>query len=168
MPVYASAPGLMPLWNRLFRSGRPGQAPRQRGFSLLELLVAFMVLLVAVLTVVGYTTTVHRAANEGKRQALASVEARAMLERIRDFPDAFDKAASPAGLTDERDEYLLDDEADASKNEVGKKDAARFRLLGRVAPISGEVYSVVVTAEWSEDRRPRKVVLESRMIRNGY
>lgn len=139
-----------------------------RGFSLLELLVAFLILLVAVLTVVGYTTTVHRAANEGKRQALASIEARAMLERIRDFPDAFAQAATPQGLTEVREEYLLDDESNASKNEAGKKAAARFHLLGRVTPVSGEVYSVVVSAEWSEDRRPRKVVLESRMIRSGY
>lgn len=141
---------------------------RRSGFSLLELLVAFLILLVAVLTVAGYTTTVHRAANEGKRQALASVEARAMMERIRDFPDAFDKASSVDGLTDVRAEYLLEGEADATKNEAGKKDAAQFRLLGRVAPVSGEVYSVVVTAEWAEDRRPRKVTLESRMVRPGY
>lgn len=129
--------------------------------------MAFAILLVAVLTMVGYTGTIHRAAHEGKRQALASVEARSMLERIRDYPGAFEQALLPEGLEDTRSEYLLSGETDESDNEVGRTSAALFHLVGKVAPVAGHVHSVVVTATWTEDGRERKVVLESRMIPIG-
>lgn len=138
-----------------------------QGISLLEVLVAFLILLTAVLTLVGYTTTVYRASNEGKRQALASIEARSMLERIRDFPDAFEQASKPGGLLETRSEYLLDGEADLTKNEAKRKSAAQFRVNGIVTPVHGEVHKIVVTVEWVEDGRPRKVALESRMIPIG-
>jgi type IV pilus modification protein PilV len=144
------------------------RAQRCRGISLVEILIAFLILLVAVLTMVGYTTTIHKAASEGKRQALASMEARSMLERIRDFPGAFDQANTPAGLTDTKAEYLLEGEADTTKNEAGRKSAAQFHLTGKVRQVEGEVFAVAVTAEWDEDGRHRQVVLESRMVRNGY
>jgi hypothetical protein len=134
----------------------------------LEVIVAFLILLIAVLTMVGYTTTIHKAATEGKRQALASMEARSMLERIRDFPNAFDQANTPEGLSETHAEVLLDGEADASKNEAGHQSAAQFHLLGKVHQESGEVYAIVVTAQWDEDGRHRQVVLESRMIPNSY
>ena len=116
---------------------------------------------------VGYTGTIHRAAHEGKRQAMASVEARSMLERIRDYPVAFKQALLPEGLEDTRSEYLLSGESDESDNEQGRMSAASFHLVGKAALISGNVYSVVVSAEWTEDGRERKVVLESRMIPIG-
>lgn len=138
---------------------------RSRGLSLVEIMIAFLVLLIAVLVLVGYATTVHRAAKDGKRQALASMEARSMLETIRDYGAAFDQAATPDGLTDTKSEYLLDGEADSSKNEAGRMAAAEFHILGRVEPLSGEVHRVTVTVEWQEDGRPRKIELESRAIR---
>lgn len=149
----------MTYWKRL--------KDRYRGLSLLEVLVAFLILLTAVLTLVGYTTTVYRASSEGKRQALASIEARSMLERIRDFPDAFEQASQPGGLSETRSEYLLDGEADATKNETGRKSSAQFEVIGTVIPLHGEVHQVVVTVNWQDDGRPRQVVLESRMIPIG-
>lgn len=137
---------------------------RPHGFSLLEVLIAFLLLLVTVLTLVGYTTTVHRASHEGKRQALASFEARSMLERIRDFPGAFEQAQKPGGLSEVKSEYLLTGETEAEDNEDGRKSAAQFRINGTARLIEGEVYQIVVTVEWDEDKRPRKLVLESRMI----
>lgn len=141
---------------------------RWRGLSLLEVLVAFGILLVAVLTLVGYTTTVHRAAREGKRQSLASVEARTMLERIRDFPEAFERASQPGGLTEIRSEYLLEDQADERANEAGRQAAAQFTITGVVTPLHEEICKVVVTVSWHEDGRPRQVVLESRAIAIGH
>lgn len=135
-----------------------------RGLSLVEVLLAFLILLIAVLVLVGYATTVHRAAKDGKRQALASMEARSMLETIRDYQVAFDQAATPAGLSDTKAEYLLDAESDASKNEAGRMAAAQFHILGKVEPLSGDVYRVIVTVNWQEDGRPREVVVESRLV----
>ena len=137
---------------------------RARGLSLVEVLIAFAILLIAVLVMVGYATTVHRAAKFGKRQALASMEARTMLETIRDYPVAFAQAATSEGLTDSKAEYLLDTEAEAGKNEADRMSAAQFQVLGRVEPLSGEVHRVVVRVEWQEDGHPRQVVLESRAI----
>jgi type IV pilus modification protein PilV len=139
-----------------------------RALSLIEVLVAFLVLLVAVLTLVGYTTTIHRAAKEGKRQALASMEARSMLERIRDAPSAFAQAVTPEGLSETKLEYLLDSESDETKNEAGRMAAAQFRVLGRAEQVAGEIYRVVVAVQWAEDGRERQVVLESRMVRTDF
>jgi Tfp pilus assembly protein PilV len=138
---------------------------RSRGVSLLEILVAFVILLIAVLTMVGYTTTIHRAARESKREAVATMEARSLLERIRDYPPMFLDAASPAGYTETKTEYLLDTEAIAEDNELGQQSAAQFQVEGRAQHISGEIYGIVVTVRWDEDGRQRKVVLESRLMR---
>ena len=91
-----------------------------------------------------------------------------MLEKIRDFPPAFDQAITASGLTETRSEYLLSGETDPTKNEAGRKSAAQFHLTGKVWQISDEVYGVSVTVNWDEDGRPRKVALESRMIRTSY
>lgn len=135
--------------------------------SLLEILIAFSILLVAVLTMVGYVTTIHRASNESKRQAVASVEARALLEQVRDSKTDFEQAASSSGLQATRTQYLVDTEADDSKNEKGHKAAAVFQLDARAAYLSGDFYSLVVRADWQENGRQRKVVLESRALRPG-
>ena len=133
--------------------------------SLLEILIAFTILLIAMLTLVGYTTTIHRAASESKRQAIASAEARTLMERIRDFPPLFEDAASASGYTETQTEYLLDTETNSQDNESGNKSAAEFLLEARATHLSGAIYRIVVTATWDEDGRQRQVVLESRMDR---
>lgn len=135
------------------------------GVSLLEILVAFLILLVAVLTMVGYTTMIHRAASEAKRQAVATMEARSLLERARDYTPIFLYAASPLGYQETKTEYLLDGEVAAEDNEVGRKSAAQYQMDARAQHISGTIYGIVVTATWLEDGRQRQVVLESRMHR---
>lgn len=138
---------------------------QSRGVSLLEILIAFLILLVAVLTLVGYTATIHRAAAESKHQALASMEARALIERIRDFPPMFEQAATPAGYTETKTEYLLDGEADARDNEVGRQSAAEFQLTGRANHVIDDIYRLTVQATWDDDGRARQVTLETRMVR---
>lgn len=130
-----------------------------------EILLALLILLIAILTMVGYTVTIHRAAKEGKHQALATVQARALLERVRDYPPMFMQANDPAGYTETRTEYLLDTETDTSKNEAGQRAAATFELEARANPITNDIYGLVVTARWDDDGRTRNVVLESRMKR---
>ena len=131
----------------------------------MEILVSFGILLIAILTLVGYTTTIHRAAKEGKRQALASAEARTLVEKIRDYPVIFEQAATPAGYTETRTEYLLDGESNPEDNEVGREAATNFLLLAKAEHVIGEIYAVVVTVEWEEEGRLRQVKLENRMER---
>lgn len=140
---------------------------RARGLSLLEVLVAFLILLVAVLTMVGYVATIHRAASESKNQAVASVEARALLEELRDSEIEFVQAASASGLQTTRTQYLLDGESESTNNEVGREAATVFRLDARANHISSDFYGLVVSAHWEEEGRTRKVVLESRSLRPG-
>lgn len=137
-----------------------------RGLSLLEIMIAFVILTVAVLTMVGYTALIHQAANEGKRQAIASMEAKSVMEQLKDSAPDFAEAAD-GGYVTERVEYLLDEEVDPTQNEVGSKSAARYAIVARAEHIAGDIYGLVVTASWSEDGRPRTVVLETRTIRPG-
>lgn len=114
---------------------------------------------------VGYTTMIHRASVESKRQAVATMEARALLERARDYTPIFLYAVSPGGYDEARSEYLLDTESVAEDNEVGQRSAAQYLLNARAAHVIGNIYSIVVRATWQEDGRQRQVVLESRMTR---
>lgn len=134
----------------------------QSGMSLGEVMVALAILLVAILTMVGYIATVHRAAREGKSQAVATMYARSMLERVRDSQADFQQAASPAGLQETRQEVLLSGEANPHHNETGKKGAMTYNLDGRAALVGGHIYSLVVRVTWSEASRRREIVLESR------
>ena len=135
--------------------------------SLVEVPVAFVILVVAVLTIAGFTALIHRAAHEGKRQALASIEAKSVLEQLKDSRVEFEAAASAGGYTIDKSEYLLNGEADPSKNEAGTISAAQFRITGRATHIAGDIYGLTVTASWDEDGRPRRVVIESRTVRPG-
>lgn len=132
--------------------------------SLLEVLLALAIFVVAVLTMVGYTITVHRSATQGKRQAMASYEARSTLELLRESEPDFTAALGPTGYTDTRVEYLLDSEAVSEQNETGRKAAATFNILGRAQLVSHDTYRLVVTVSWSDDGYAREVVLESRAI----
>ena len=49
------------------------------GVSVLEILISLLILLVAILTMVGFTVLIHRSATESRRQAIASVEARSLF-----------------------------------------------------------------------------------------
>lgn len=138
---------------------------RSRGISLLEVLIASFILLVSVLTMVAYTVMIHRASIEGKRQATASMEARALLERVKDYPPMFEQASTAAGYTETKAEYLLDGEVDPHKNEAGHRSAAQFQMEARVRHLASDIYAVTVTSTWLEDGRPRQVVLESRAVR---
>ncbi len=144
---------------------RPGVFSKAAAVSLLEVIIAFLILLIAILTMVGYTAMIHRSASESKHQAQASMEARSLLERVRDFPPLFEQALNdPDGYQETKIEYLLDDEDDPTKNEVGRKAAATFRLQARVFPITDEMYRIVVTGVWDDDGRQRRVTLESRTL----
>ena len=134
------------------------------GVTILEILISLLILLVAILTMVGFTVLIHRSATESRRQAIASVEARSLLERTRDSVMLFDAALS-GGYTELTSEALLSGEALAEDNELGNQSSARFRLEARASHLSGEIYSVVVTAIWTEDGRERRVVMESRSLR---
>ncbi len=133
----------------------------------MEVLIAAALLLITILTMVGYIVTVHRAATEGKRQALASMEARTMLERAKGWEPLFEAACQPGGWSETKTEYLLDGEAAAEDNEKGQKSAAEFRLRVTARHIAGDIYSLTVTSSWDEDGRPREVILESRAVRPG-
>lgn len=128
--------------------------------TLAEVLVALGVLLIAILTMIGYIATVHRAAREGKHQAIASVYARSMLEQLRDSGDDFETAHN-GGLVVTRSEVLLDGEAAPEDNEVGRKGATEYTVEGKTALVSGSIYSLVVNVSWEESGRQRQVVLES-------
>ncbi len=130
--------------------------------SLTEVLIALSLLLVAILTMVGYITSIHRASREAKHQAVASMYARSALEQLRDSQADFEAAGEPQGLTFTRSEVLLDGEAAAENNEVGRQAATEFTVLSRTEPISGSIYSMVVQVRWEESGREREVVLESR------
>lgn len=136
------------------------------GLSLLEVLVAFVILVITVLTIFGYTAMIHRASTEGKHQALASTEARAVLEQLKDSPDDFELAAT-TGYRSQAVEYQLTDEVDASKNEQARKAAVVIDMEARARHIAGSIYSIDVTANWLESGRLRKVVLETRTVRPG-
>jgi Tfp pilus assembly protein PilV len=138
-----------------------------KGLSLVEVLVAFGILLVAVLTIVGFTAMIHRAAHEGKRQAIASMEAKSVIELLKDSEVDFVTAATGAGYVDTKTEYLLTGEANSADNEVGRQSAAQFQITARANHISGDIYGLVVRASWLEDGRPRQVVLESRTVHPG-
>ena len=135
--------------------------------SLLEILIAFTILIVAVLTMVGYTVMIHRTSVDAKRQAIASTEARAALELIRDSASDFEQAASSSGFSRVETEYLLDTEVDPALNEQGTKSAAQFVVEGRAHHLSGDIYGLTVRVEWEEDGRDRHVVIESRGVRPG-
>jgi type II secretory pathway component PulJ len=141
---------------------------KKRGVSLMEVMISFTILLVAVLTLVGYTSMIHRASSESKHQAIATIEARSMLERIRDDRSTFEQAETPEGLEETKVERLLSGEVDAEDNEVGHEGAMEFQLIGRVTPVAGDFYAVVVRASWEEKGRIRQATLESRMIRPGF
>ena len=130
------------------------------GVSVLEILISLLILLVAILTMVGFTVLIHRSATESRRQAIASVEARSLLERTRDSTLIFDAALS-GGYTELTSEALLSGEVDSEDNEQGNQSSARFRLEARASHVSGEIYNVVVEAFWTEDGRDRRVVMES-------
>lgn len=130
------------------------------GVSVLEILISLLILLVAILTMVGFTVLIHRSATESRRQAIASVEARSLLERARDSTLIFDAALS-GGYTELTSEALLSGEVDSEDNEQGNQSSARFRLEARASHVSGEIYNVVVEAFWTEDGRDRRVVMES-------
>ena len=91
-----------------------------------------------------------------------------MLERIRDDRATFEQAETAAGLQETKVEQLLSGEAEVEDNEVGREGAMTFQLIGRVTPISGDFYAVVVRASWEEQGRVRQATLESRMIRPGF
>lgn len=131
-------------------------------------MIAFIILLVAVLTMVGYTAAIHKAAKESKRQAQASTEARSTLELLRDSKAAFEQAASPAGYQVTKTEYLLDGEVAPEDNETGNQAATTYEVTGRARPLSNTIYALTVTAVWEEDQRVRQVVLESRAYRPGF
>ena len=114
---------------------------------------------------VGFTVLIHRSATESRRQAIASAEARSLLERTRDSAMLFDAALSSSGYTELTVESLLTGEALSEDNEEGNQSSARFRLEARATPVSGEIYNLVVSAYWEEDGRPRRVVMESRGTR---
>jgi Tfp pilus assembly protein PilV len=141
---------------------------KSRGLSLLEVLIAFLILLIAVLTMVGYTATIHRAASESRNQALASMEARSLLERTRDFAPVFEAAAETGGYTETKTEYLLGDEESPEDNEEGRRAAMSFTMTSRTEHVAGDIYRIEVTATWEEQGRVRTVVLESRGVRPGY
>ncbi len=112
---------------------------------------------------VGYTALVHRTATEGKRQALASVVARNLLERVRDHQPLFEQALNDAdGYLEVHTEDLLSEADDGRLAEAERKAATEIRLTAKAEPVNDRIYRLVVTAEWSEDGRPRRVVLESR------
>lgn len=123
----------------------------------------------AVFTMVGYTALVHRAASEGKHQALASVVARNLLERVRDHHPFFEQALNdPDGYREVHIEALLTEEFDGRTAEVDRKAAAEIQLTAKVEPVTDRIYRLVVTAHWTEDGRPRQVVLESRCGVPGF
>ncbi len=136
--------------------------------SLAEVMVAATILLVAVLTMVGYTATIARAARESKSQALASMYARSLLERIRDSRPEFDAAGVGPGIVVDQDEVLLTGEALAGHDEVGREGATRFELVGQTRVLTAGIYSLVVTVSWMESGRTRRVILESRAPRPGF
>lgn len=146
---------------------RPVHTQGPAGLSLVEVLIAAALLLITILTMVGYIVTVHRAANEGKRQALASMEARTLMERAKGWSPLFEAACQPNGWSETKTEYLLSGEAAAEDNELGHKSAATFRLQVKARHIAGDIYSLTVSSSWDEDGRPREVILESRTIRPG-
>ena len=142
----------------------PSPSKKNKAMSLLEVLLALAILAVAVLTLVGYTVTIHRSAREGKRQGIASYEARSALELLRQSKPDFEAALTATGYTDTKMEFLLDGETDSSQNEIGRKAAATFEVLGRAELVANDTYRLVVTVSWDDDGRAREVVLESRTL----
>lgn len=136
-----------------------------KAMTLAEVMVAAVVLLVAILTMVGYTATIARAARESKSQALASMYARTLIEQIRDSQEDFDLASSAAGMVVDQEEVLLSGEALPDHDEVGREGATQFQLVARATPLTDSISSLVVTVTWSESGRVRTLILESRAPR---
>ena len=147
------------------RSSAPLRQAARRGLTLAEVILALGVLAVGILTLVGYMTTIHRAAREGKNQAMATMHARSILERVRDSATEFALAATPAGYTQTRNEVLLAGEAAPENNEETRRGATVFNCTARAQTITTDIYSIVVDVRWAEQGRERKVVLESRATR---
>jgi Tfp pilus assembly protein PilE len=140
----------------------------RRGLSLSEIIVALGVLAIGILTVVGYITTIHRAAREGKNQAMATMHARSILEKVRDSNPEFQQALTPAGYQVTREEVLLEGEELEANNEAGRRSPTVFQCQARATHLASDIYSVVVRVNWQEHGRPREVVLESRAQRPAF
>ncbi len=141
----------------------PEQSHRcQSGLTLAEIVAALGILTIAVITMVSYFATIHRAAREGKNQGIATMQARTILEKLRDSPSAFAVAKTSEGYRETHEELLLENETDPEKNEVGRKSAMVFEGEGKAVLVAGEIYSLVVIVRWTEEGRQRNVVLESR------
>lgn len=152
------------------RAGRTLQVVTRkqiRAMSLAEVMIASVVLLVAILTMVGYTVAMARTARESKSQALASMYARTVLERMRDSRADFDMAHS-TGLSLTEVEVQLTGEAIAGDDEVGREGAIHFEIEGRALPLSAGIFSLVVRVNWQESGRTRTLVLESRAPRPAF
>lgn len=128
----------------------------RRGLTLAEILIAVAVASVTLLTLVLFTSVIHRAAREGKSQAAASTMARTELERLRMDADFLTQVRDSGGLSLERTELL-----DASQE--GRVSPTVFTINIDLTPLSGSdrFLEAGVRVTWTEHYRQREVQLHS-------
>lgn len=121
-----------------------------------EVLVALGVAAVTILTLAGYIVSIHRAAEEGEGQALASIIARSILEEVRSNQALFDTVVG--GTYSITQNEVLHPEEDQRTPRV-------FFVEVRGTLPSPELMDAVVQVDWREGQRNRKVILQSRFPR---
>ncbi len=128
----------------------------RRGLTLAEILIAVAVASVALLTMVLFTSVIHRAAREGKSQATASTLARTELERLRADPQYLRRVQDEAPFTVERTEVI-----DSSQR--GRLAPTVFTVEITLTPLSSNDHFLesTVLVHWNESHRQRQVSLHS-------
>ncbi|MBI3925758.1 MAG: prepilin-type N-terminal cleavage/methylation domain-containing protein [Armatimonadetes bacterium] len=129
----------------------------ERGLTLAEVVIAVAVAAVALLTLVLFTSMIHRVAREGKSQAAASTLAREAVERLRTDSEYFDQALAENPLEFEREQLI-------GQSQQGKIAPTRFQVSVELEPMEGSgnrFFKTSVRVEWTEEHRDREVLLET-------
>lgn len=125
---------------------------RRRGLTISEMVLAFAILIIAVISVASFVVTVYRSVKEGKFQSVGSSLAQSELERLRNDAEALTE------LTQNAATGVSDKTVDIDQVPI------RFHQVIMAQPVGsmGNRYlQVVATVEWEQNGRQRRVRLET-------
>jgi hypothetical protein len=116
------------------------------------MVLAFAILIIAVISIASFVVTVYRSVKEGKFQAVGSSLAQSELERLRNDADALTE------LTQNAATGVSDKTVDIDQVPIRFHQVVTAQPLGSMG---NRYLQVVATVEWEQNGRQRKVRLET-------
>lgn len=150
----------------------------QKGFTLIEVLVALVVLLIGVLGWIAFTWMTTKGSSFSREENVATFMAQSKMEELKQIPVTHSQLADDANMNDLEDNATPDhintdpgtvnssltNQPVNATNETGKKDSIYYRMwnIANNSPASG-LKTVAVIVRWRSllDGQTHQVILKT-------